>query len=157
MAASWSGCPIELDFHYSTHHVALALTKPAVITAIDSHGGWIDGDRPAIGGGGRWLPLDDVPSINARGVIFGACSSATHDFWSDHVQRLLDGKGFLGGTGSVKADDTRVLVQHLLKLYEAPGEPRCAEHAQLLLDRTFDAAKLSHSRAWADRWGHRPR
>ncbi|MFE3080925.1 hypothetical protein [Nocardia tengchongensis] len=142
---------IALDFHCTTGEVAESLAKPAWITIIDAHGGWIEG-KPAIGGGGRWLPMDSVTTIGAQGVIFGACWSAHRDFLTDHVRGLLSGKGYLGGAGLIQNDDTRVLAARLVDLYSAGVSNRTA-HAQDLIDKAFAAAVGSHGkRAWTARW-----
>ncbi|QVI20925.1 hypothetical protein KHQ06_33405 [Nocardia tengchongensis] len=144
---------IELDFHYAPEAVAHALAKPAAVTVVDAHGTLEE--PPAIGGGGRWLFMESVRSINAHGVLLGACYTATGTFAkSAPVGRLLAGKGFLGGLGSIPPDDTRILVAVMVKLRNTFGIPTSGTSAQAFLDQTLAAAIAARpQKAFSKRWG----
>ncbi|MGV9832945.1 hypothetical protein ACWDUL_01890 [Nocardia niigatensis] len=146
---------IELDFHFAPEDVGYALAKPAVYTVADVHGASSDSGEPAIGGGGRWLFMDDVEAINALGVVLGGCHTAIGDFArSKSVSRLLGGKGFLGGLGSIPPDDTRILVAAMVELRHTAKVPASSAQAQAFLDQALDAAiKARPQKALSKRWG----
>lgn len=146
---------IVLDFHFDPEDVAHALAKPAALTVADVHGASSTSGDPAIGGGGRWLFMDDVEAINAHGVLLGGCHTAVGDFaGSESVSRLLNGKGFLGGLGSIPPDDTRILVAAMVELRNTVEVPDSGEKAQAFLDQALDAAinARPHKRL-SKRWG----
>lgn len=83
------------------------LSRPALITYVPAHGGWI-GERSALGVGRGWASFEEFGSIGGRAVILDACSTASDD-WLYGDGRLLpecqslEGKPLLGGAGAKQA------------------------------------------------------
>jgi hypothetical protein len=80
------------------------LARPALITYVPAHGGWLDGVTSAPGVKEAWAPFSDFGPIGGEAVVLDACSTASDDWLYDQGRLLpecqsLKCKPLLGGSG----------------------------------------------------------
>jgi hypothetical protein len=59
------------------------LERPALVTYVPAHGGWMEDGTSCLGTWGNWYSFEEFGTIGGSAVVLDACSTASDDWLYD--------------------------------------------------------------------------